>query len=187
VGWVRFKIESKPPLSTCAYLSISWFAFVTLGLFGPRRLGVAREHPRYYGVPRKVCNGSIPPPQGKGLTSGRRKRSWKDSDKSGLRGPLELIFVGSLVAPSTESRTRQSLNLVKQIPYLNLPLLSLFVIFVCCLSLWTGYQWVLWTWCEGRNQKEQVLTSWAELVYTGCVWYWYQTRLVLAPCTDLIW
>ena len=37
----------------------------------------------------------------------------KDSDKSGLRGPLELTFVGSLVAPSTESRTRWSPNFGK--------------------------------------------------------------------------
>ena len=39
VGWEKFKKESKLPLEHLCLLSISWFAFVTLGLFGPRWLG----------------------------------------------------------------------------------------------------------------------------------------------------
>jgi hypothetical protein len=45
-----------------------------LEFFGPRRLGVAGEHPRARGVPRKVCNCSIAPPQGKESSSGRSKK-----------------------------------------------------------------------------------------------------------------
>ena len=135
VGWVRFKIESKPPLSTCAYLSISWFAFVILGLFGPRRLDIAGEHPRACGVPREVCNGLIPLPQEKESTSVRRIRSWK---RIRLGCPLwssraDLCWVAR--RPLNGVRTS-----VKQISCLHLSLHLVFVIFVCCLSLSAGYQ-----------------------------------------------
>ena len=52
----NLKKRASHHLSTCAYCLFRDL-HVTLGLFGPRRLGVAGEHPRDCGVPWKVCNG----------------------------------------------------------------------------------------------------------------------------------
>ena len=111
VAWVKFKIESKPPLSTCAYLSILWFAFVTLGLFGPRWLGVAGEQPRDCGCFGKFVTVDSVASES---FSGRRKRSRKRLQLEWpLWYPLGLTFTGSPAAPSMESRTRTSPNFDK--------------------------------------------------------------------------
>jgi hypothetical protein len=76
-GLSEIQIWEQATLEHLCILSILWFAFVTLGLYGPRWLGVAGEHPRACGVPQKVCTGLIPPSQWKESSSGRRKKSWK--------------------------------------------------------------------------------------------------------------
>ena len=55
----------------------------------------------------------------------------KGFGSSGLRGPLELTFVGSLVAPSTESRSRRRPNFGKTI----LVSRSLFSLGICDLRV----------------------------------------------------
>ena len=130
-GLSEIQIWEQATLEHLCILSISWFAFVTLGLFGPRRLGAAIEHPRDCGVSQKVCNGSIPPPQGKESTSGRRKRSWK---RLRLEWPswssrADLCWVTH--SPSTESRSRRRPNFGKTYRTSRSPSLHLIFVILC--------------------------------------------------------
>jgi hypothetical protein len=76
-GLSEIQIWEKATLSTYACLLILWFAFVTIGLFGPRWLGVAGEHPRIMVCLRKFVTVQFHSHKGRNKTCGRRKRSWK--------------------------------------------------------------------------------------------------------------
>ena len=95
----------------------------------------------------------------------------KDSGQSGLHGPLELTFAGSLIAPSTESMTRRNPNFGKT----NTVSRSLFTFGICdlCVLLELVYMF-LDNACNleaKRSQKEKVPLQTAQPVYAGCVRY----------------
>jgi hypothetical protein len=133
VGWVIFKIWEQPILEHLCILSISWFAFVTLGLFGPKWLGVTGEHPRVVVCLRKFVMVRFHHRKGRNQSSGRRKRSWKRLQLEWPTWSSRADLSWLLTAPLTKSRSWRRPNFGKT----NIMSRSLFTfVFVIFCGAW---------------------------------------------------